>query len=214
MEEIRRFSCVTGLKANPQKCKVYFGGVNTEVKNDIMAITGFSAGTFPFKYLRVPITSRKLHIALYQPLIDKIVQRMSSWTTSLLSYADIRLLIQSDFFWCNKGDISRKSLIAWESICEPRNARGLNLVELNYWNKATIIKLLWNLQAKSDKLWVIWMHTYYLKGNEVTNWHMPSSCSWIMRKMLSYREELEHSDYWQSAIQDGSYKTKHMYNNL
>ncbi|XP_058751690.1 uncharacterized protein LOC131624792 [Vicia villosa] len=43
---------------------------------------------------------------------------------------------------------------------------------------------------------------------------MPSSCSWIMRKMLSYREELEHSNYWHSTIQAGSYKTKHMYNEL
>ncbi|XP_058784051.1 uncharacterized protein LOC131658815 [Vicia villosa] len=201
-----------------------------------------SAGTLPFKYLGVPITSRKLHIALYQPLINKIVQRMSSWTASLLSYAGRWLLIQSviqsmtaywmqiypmpkkvihhigaicrTFLWCNKSNISKKSPISWESIREPRNAGGLNLVELNCWNKATIIKLLWNLQAKADKLWVLWMHTYYLKGNEVNHWHMPSSCSWIMRKMLSYREELENSSYWHSVVQAGKYKTKHVYNEL
>ncbi|XP_058746826.1 uncharacterized protein LOC131619781 [Vicia villosa] len=35
-----------------------------------------------------------------------------------------------------------------------------------------------------------------------------------MRKMFSYREELESNNYWQTSVQIGSYKTKHMYKEL
>ncbi|XP_058753184.1 uncharacterized protein LOC131626385 [Vicia villosa] len=242
MEEVKGFSQAIGLKANPQKCKVFFGGVSIDDQTNILAITGFSAGNFPFKYLGVPITSKKLHIALYQPLIDRIVIRIQTWTASILSYAGRRQLIQSvlnamtsywmqvypmpkkvihhicaicrSFLWSSRDEISRKSPIAWESVSEPKKVGGLNLVDLNCWNKATIIKLLWNLQAKADKLWVMWMHVYYLKGQPIDTWRMPTNCSWIMKKMMSYRADMHHSTYWNNSLQTGKYITKYMYHEL
>ncbi|XP_058785008.1 uncharacterized protein LOC131659909 [Vicia villosa] len=242
MQAVKGFSQATGLKANPLKCKVFFGGVKPDDQTDILNITGFTAGSFPFKYLGVPITSRKLHIALYQPLIDRIVHRIQNWTASFLSYAGRRQLIQSvlnamtsywmqiypmpkkvihhicaicrSFLWNSRDGINRKSPIAWESVCEPRKAGGLNLVDLHCWNKATIIKLLWNLQAKDDKLWVMWMHIYYLKGQPINSWRIPTNCSWIMKKMMSYREDMTNSTYWSNSLQAGRYITRCMYREL
>lgn len=57
-----QFSMSTGLKANHTKCKVYFGGTCSEEKATILRITGYDEGAFPFKYLGVPLSSRRLII--------------------------------------------------------------------------------------------------------------------------------------------------------
>lgn len=36
------------------------------------------------------------------------------------------------------------------------------------WNKASVCKLLWNLANKKDKVWVRWIHEYYIKGRDIT----------------------------------------------
>lgn len=59
--------------------------------------------------------------------------------------------------------IDKKALLAWEKICYPQSAGGLNILDIAIWNKAAISKLLWNPCRKKDRLWVIWVHTYYIK---------------------------------------------------
>lgn len=55
------------------KSAIYFGGVTTEVQQTILQILGFSQGSMPFRYLRVPLSTKKILIVQYQPLIDKIM---------------------------------------------------------------------------------------------------------------------------------------------
>lgn len=35
-------------------------------------------------------------------------------------------------------------------------------MELELWNRIFLLKLLWNIDAKSDNLWVHWIYVYYL----------------------------------------------------
>jgi hypothetical protein len=98
MGEFQKFSDSTGLKANPAKCKVYFGGVPALEQKKIVTATSFSVGTIPFKYLGVPLSSRKLTIHQCRPLIDKIVVKIRHWTAKLLSYAGRYQLIRSVLF--------------------------------------------------------------------------------------------------------------------
>lgn len=46
-----------------------------------------------------------------------------------------------------------------------------------FWNKVAIGKLLWAWEFKKDKLWVQWVHAYYLKGKLVGQGHLPKSAS-------------------------------------
>lgn len=62
MEELKKFSAATGLKAHPAKCKLYFGGVQITVQFEIMYHICFSQGVLPFKYLGVLLASRKLSV--------------------------------------------------------------------------------------------------------------------------------------------------------
>lgn len=62
-------------------------------------------GSFPFRYLGVPLSPRKLAYADCKALVDKILARMKSWTVKHLSYAGRLVLVKSVLssmqnFWC------------------------------------------------------------------------------------------------------------------
>lgn len=81
------FSNFTGLIINPRKCKAFFGSVDLDTRESIQAATGFEIGYLPVRYLSIPLSSKKLNIHHYLPLIDKITRRVHHWSAKLLSYA-------------------------------------------------------------------------------------------------------------------------------
>ena len=95
MEELNRFENFSGLQVNKQKSAIFIVGVNDDVKNDLVNTTGFSLGSFPMKYLGVPLISTRLSHCDCQPLLDKIMARIQSWTSRSLSYAGRLQLIAS-----------------------------------------------------------------------------------------------------------------------
>lgn len=56
------FSILSGLHASQEKIDVYFRNVKDEVVEIILQATGFQRGEFPFRYLGMPITARKLYM--------------------------------------------------------------------------------------------------------------------------------------------------------
>lgn len=57
-----QFSEASGLKANLGKKSIYFGGVPQDDKENILQELGFSSGKLPFKYLGVPLSTKKLSL--------------------------------------------------------------------------------------------------------------------------------------------------------
>ena len=45
---LQDFAAVSGLHLNPEKTNIYFGGVASHVKEEIIAVTHFIEGKFPF----------------------------------------------------------------------------------------------------------------------------------------------------------------------
>ncbi|KAH0857545.1 hypothetical protein HID58_085806, partial [Brassica napus] len=60
----------------------------------IQASTGMQMGTFPVRYLGVPLNSRKMNLANCKPLLQQIKARFSSWSVKSLSFAGRLLLIK------------------------------------------------------------------------------------------------------------------------
>ncbi|OIT29233.1 hypothetical protein A4A49_64264, partial [Nicotiana attenuata] len=81
------FSATSGLQANLGKSCVYFGGVKKEEHDNILKYLEFVHGNLPFKYLGVPLSTKKISLLQWQPLIEKITARITSWTAKKLSYA-------------------------------------------------------------------------------------------------------------------------------
>ncbi|KAK2401903.1 hypothetical protein QL285_051464 [Trifolium repens] len=219
MAKLHNFSRFTGLFINPSKCKVYYyGGVNEHIKAVVRQITSFTDGSLPFRYLGIPLTSKKLSIHHYLPLIDRIVDRVRNWSAKLLSHAGRLQLIRSvtfvvanywmqclplpknvihkinaicrSFLWSGGAVITKKSPVAWDHVCAPKAHGGLGLISLDEWNQANLAKLLWNIHSKADNLWIKWIHSYYVKQEQIMTMPVKQSCSWILKAILHQRNNL------------------------
>lgn len=86
-ENFSVFSSASGLQANLAENVAYFGGVADAEKVLIQQRLGYSYGDLPFKYLRVPLSTKKLSILQWQPLFDQITAKIAYWTAKKLAYA-------------------------------------------------------------------------------------------------------------------------------
>ncbi|XP_021714658.1 uncharacterized protein LOC110682631 [Chenopodium quinoa] len=84
-QAFQKFSKASGLVANLSKSEVYFGGITTELQKDFLDCLGMTAGSLPFKYLGVPLSSMKLTIQQCKPLYFWFPALLSKQSTSLSS---------------------------------------------------------------------------------------------------------------------------------
>ncbi|OIT30257.1 hypothetical protein A4A49_59552, partial [Nicotiana attenuata] len=86
-QKFNQFTQASGLQANLSKSEAYFRGVRVTERQQILQMLGLASGELPFKYLGVPLSTKKLSLMQWQPLIDKMTKRITSWTAKTLSYA-------------------------------------------------------------------------------------------------------------------------------
>ncbi|XP_021719188.1 uncharacterized protein LOC110686885 [Chenopodium quinoa] len=72
--------------ANLDKSDVYFGGISKQVQTDLRSVLGVAKCSFPFKYLDVPLSSKKVTISHCRPLVEIVTARIKEWATRHLSY--------------------------------------------------------------------------------------------------------------------------------
>lgn len=66
-----------------------------EVQNRILQISGFDKGSFPMRYLGVPLAPKKWSKLECAGVVNKITERITCWSARFLSYAGRMVLIQS-----------------------------------------------------------------------------------------------------------------------
>lgn len=168
-DAFNKFSC----EANLDKSNMYIAGVNDDEKASLQQIMNIPFGTFPFRYLGVPLTTRKLYYAECKAIIDKTIARVQSWAVKKLSYAARLVLVQSvlqgfqlywcqifvlpkkvikevqricrTFLWTGLDSNSRKAPVAWDTICLQKVYGGWNIKDMLIWNRAAIAKHYWPL---------------------------------------------------------------------
>ncbi|XP_019232463.1 PREDICTED: uncharacterized protein LOC109213163 [Nicotiana attenuata] len=139
---LNKFSNASGLQASAEKSSIYIAG----------------RAVYPIKYLGVPLSARKLNIHQCLPLVEKITERVRCWSARMLSYSGRVQLIKSVLFgvqtyWAQiflipkknmkmietvcrtflstgSNEFSRKTLLAWDKICQPKSAGGLNVINM------------------------------------------------------------------------------------
>ena len=191
MDELAKFEAFSGMQVNKQKSVVFLAAIDDSVRDAILDMTGFRLGSLPMKYLGVPLISSKLSHSDCQPLLDKIIARIQSWTTSSLSFAGRLQLISSllysiqaywctmfinpkltcykieqifnGFLWSGKEGNARRAKVGWKSLCLPREEGGLGLRRVKDWNDATIMKHIWNLFYMMDSILVAWVREVLLR---------------------------------------------------
>ncbi|XP_062100135.1 uncharacterized protein LOC133806016 [Humulus lupulus] len=168
---LEEFSSVTRLEINTSKSHVYFGGVSADDRKKLAAELQLSEGSFPLKYLGVPMRPTKWKHADCDIIIQKFRLRIHNWASRHLSFAGIIWLIHSvlfglrnywmgifilpqsiikeieklcrGFLWGVNGNQSKIHLASWNKVCLPKVYGGLGFKNGLAWNKAILAKYIW-----------------------------------------------------------------------
>jgi hypothetical protein len=138
-------------------------------------------GVFPIKYLGVPLHYEKLKKENIQPLVDKILSRISGWKGKLLSYAARVTLIQTcissipvyllsfikfpkwaikiisshmaNCLWNDSADKHKWHLANWDSISMCKDHGGVGILNLRDLNMSLLGSWISRYQKDDGKLW-------------------------------------------------------------
>jgi hypothetical protein len=72
LHQLHVFGEISGLVINAAKSSIFFAGVLGDMKQAILGLSQFTEGSFPFKYLGVPLSPHKLLASQFSPLIHKL----------------------------------------------------------------------------------------------------------------------------------------------
>ncbi|XP_074313942.1 uncharacterized protein LOC141649145 [Silene latifolia] len=203
---LKTFSIISVLQVNPMKSNLYFGGVSKSVKDMILTSTGLVEGDLPVRYLGIPLFSSRLTHKMFQPMLDKIKDKISYWANHMLSYAGKVTLINSvifglhnfwgasvllpkgvakrinqmckDFLWGIKDGDRRLVFKSWVSFCRPHNEGGINIKEVLSWNKSQMLVWMRKIVTDAPNIWVKWVKAYILKGVTIWDFQLTAAYSW------------------------------------
>lgn len=115
------------------------------------------------------------------------------WTSSFIILKTVITEIDSvcvKFLW--KGDITAtvSAKILWEGCCYAKEEGGLGLRNLEAWNMACALKMIWFIFFVKHSIWSSWFRDEILKGNIEKFWiiNTRQKHSWLVNKLLEARE--------------------------
>ena len=139
------FEQMSGLKINFHKSELFCFGEAVEAAADYADLFGCAHGQFPIKYLGIPIHYRRLTIAEWKHVEERLEKRLSSWKGKLLSVGGRLVLVnsiltnmvlymlsffqlpkgvlqrldyfRSRFFWQGDGEKKKYRLAKWSVVC-------------------------------------------------------------------------------------------------
>lgn len=207
------FKATSGLGINASKSNIFTAGLYGRDLDDILELLDYPQGSFPVRYLGVPLAAQKLNVVHYAPLLDRITSYISSWTANTLSYAGRMELIRSvlqgvECFWLQIFPLpnvvikriiklcraflwsGKRPLVGWKAICLPKDEGGLGIRDAKSWNNALLSRILWNLHLKTDSLWIKWVHHIYLRNDSVWVWNPHTRDSPLLKRIAGIRDHL------------------------
>ncbi|KAL0874846.1 hypothetical protein Bca101_024551 [Brassica carinata] len=213
---LRAFQSTSGLGLNISKSCLFLDGNNRGTLKAMADSFGLSLGSLPVKYLGLPLMPHRLRQTDYQPLIDKILARITSWKNRHLSFAGRLQLIQSvlngifnfwatsfplpqgciatlericnAFLWSGTPISAKSAKVSWETVCTPKKSGGLGLRRLADSNEVFELRLIWLLFAGTGSLWVAWIKKNIISGRLLWTADFQVTGSWIWRRLMKLRD--------------------------
>ncbi|CAN1175298.1 Putative ribonuclease H protein At1g65750 [Linum perenne] len=143
------------------------------------------------KYLGVPVLHERTSTRTYQGVIDRIEQKLTGWKAKTLSLAGRVTLAQAvlsaipayvmqtavlpvatceaidrkikNFVWGSSDEARKVHLVAWETVCTPKEEGELGLKSARFLNRAYMNKLAFKFLQEPEKLWVKVLQSKYFK---------------------------------------------------
>ncbi|XP_062075488.1 uncharacterized protein LOC133779554 [Humulus lupulus] len=190
------FSLASGLTANMAKSQVYGGGLTEEDSKNIVTRLQFAEGSFPLKYLGVPLRPTKWKAGDCALIIKKIHPKLHSW-----------------FLWGTNDSNSYRSKMhftAWDQVCLPKSLGGIGFKEGSKWSRVLLAKFLWAITSKQDILWVKWVDAIYLKGQNFWEYKIKNDVSWYWRKLVNLKSIFSLGDL-EDAVKNSKINLRRLY---
>jgi hypothetical protein len=175
------FEDMSGLKINYHKSEVIVMGQPEEEQCRVANLLNCKRGSFPFMYLGLPISDRKLTVEQWLFLVRKLGNKIEPWLSRLLSSSGRLTLtnacldnlpmfamglfllqdgihanfdsLRSKFFWEGAGPKCKNHMVNWSTVCRPKDQGGLGLLNTKHMNIALLLKWVWRLYQDEEGIW-------------------------------------------------------------
>jgi hypothetical protein len=189
------FEQLLGLKINFHKSKFFCYGAAKGLELEYSDIFGCGVGSFPFKYLGIPIHHRKSSNTEWRVIEERFQKKLSGWKGKLLSVGGRLVLInsilsslamfmfsffevprevlkhldqfRSRFFWEGGGLKKKYRLTKWSVLCTPKALGGLGILDPRLQNRCLLSKWLFRL-INEQGIWQSLLQNKYLKNKTIT----------------------------------------------
>lgn len=178
---LRLFGEVSGLRVNLRKSAALPIRCTTETML-VVDILGCPAGTYPCKYLGLPLTLRKQTAAQLKGLVDQLAKCLPKWKAANMPKSGRLLLVQSvlwaipihammaldipmetllemekicrGFLWSAQAQANGgQCMVAWTKVCSPKWAGGLGIPNLRWLNLAIQARWPWLQRTDVSRPW-------------------------------------------------------------
>ncbi|XP_062093667.1 uncharacterized protein LOC133799684 [Humulus lupulus] len=147
------FSLASGLSANLDKSQVYFGGLAEEKTKKILTRLQFVEGSFPLKYLGVPLRPTKWKAGDCAVILKKIHLKLHTWSSRHPSFAGRAQLIHSVLlgmrsFWMSIFLLPKSVINEIDHLCRRflwgtnDSSRNRSKMHLTAWHQVCLPKSL------------------------------------------------------------------------
>ena len=175
------FEQIFGMRVNFHKSEIITLNLQEEDTQRVASIFNCPIGSFPLKYLGVPLHYDKLSREELQPLVDKLLHRIAGWRGELLSLAARDLLVKtclvsipiyllsfikfskwairilnthmSNCLWNDLEGAHKYHLANWELVSVSKEFGGLGLPNLRDLNICLLASWLRRYEQDKEKLW-------------------------------------------------------------
>ncbi|XP_011101939.1 uncharacterized protein LOC105179974 [Sesamum indicum] len=165
MECLKDFKDASGLSVNTSKSCIFTAGIRNEELDEILARTAFARGRGVLLAPSFPSSSGG------HPLPVVVIKKIHR--------------LCKNFLWN-----SRRTPVAWEEICHPKEEGGLGIRHIQSWNMALLARVLWNIHRKVDTLWVQWVNGVYLKDASIWDWQPKKGDSLLLQRLAKIRNRM------------------------
>jgi hypothetical protein len=89
------FEQLSGLKINFHKSEIFCYGQAKEMEEFYTSLFGCNKGTYPFRYLEIPMHHKQLLNSEWKKVEERFEQKLSCWKAKYLSYGGKLVLLNS-----------------------------------------------------------------------------------------------------------------------
>jgi hypothetical protein len=210
------FEQLSGLKINFHKSEIFCFGKAKDEEFRYRQIMGCESGSFPFRYLGIPIHFRKLTNAEWITVENRFSSKLGCWQGKLLSYGDRLVLInsvltslpmfmlsflqipvgvrkrldffRSRFFWQSDENKKKYRLSKWNMLCRPKDQGGLGIEVLEIKNRCLLSKWLFKL-LHEEGVWQELLTNKYLKTKTLAQVHANPTDSQFWKGLMAVKED-------------------------